>query len=230
MIRNRTRGQSTHPIRNTSPFLRLHAETIRNRMRGQSTLHAHLKQNAGTIHAFNRDHLLFLAQHLDNPEQNAGRSMHPIDVDQWEAWKLTLWSQGQWEALKKLALVGDYILHSTNGRRDSITDLAQKAESVKTLFCLFCSKCCVTHFVLHMLCFLLLTPDSRLLTSDSWLLTKSICHFPSEARNVEPQLGGAVYHQDTYGPRCQEAATRELYISQLHKVASSKLVVHHKPV
>ena len=32
-IRNRTRGQSTHPIQNTSLFLRLYAGKIRNRTR-----------------------------------------------------------------------------------------------------------------------------------------------------------------------------------------------------
>ena len=49
-IRNRTRGQSMHPIRNTSPFLRLHAWMIWTGTQGQST---HGEGTAKSIHTWN---------------------------------------------------------------------------------------------------------------------------------------------------------------------------------
>ena len=67
-----TRGQSMHPMRNTTPFQRIYAGTMRNQKQGQSTRPIRKttmfwkalrfddwEQNAGTIHESNLEHLLF---------------------------------------------------------------------------------------------------------------------------------------------------------------------------
>ena len=58
--------------------------------------------------------------------------------DQWEAWDLVMWPVGQWEASKKIAWGGDTQTdRQTDGHRDSMTESAQWADSVKNILCVF---------------------------------------------------------------------------------------------
>ena len=83
------------------------------------------EQYMGTIHASNPEHLLVLRVHA-GMIQNRTRGIH-----QWKAGKLIMWSQGQWEASKQIALGGDNIQH-TDGYRDYYTDPAHRTSKWKS--------------------------------------------------------------------------------------------------
>ena len=153
-IRNRTRGQSTHPLRNTSLFLRLNVGTIRNRSRGQSmrpirNTSLFLRLYAGPIRNITRGQSTSSIRNTSSLFRLHARTIHESNPEHLLVFKALCgddpqeggWTNerpgtyhvmsGPMRGLKINYMRRGHIYKRINRHCKSMTDPAQRAESVR---------------------------------------------------------------------------------------------------